>query len=483
MPSPTTKARRRCGFNIPPHHLNPILEISEEVVTFADYSFKFPLPPISTPAAPRSPGVSPLHSASLPLTPTSSDDEFSVPLRYSKKGATIKSLVITKLPRSEARRFPIIDRSDDDEQESDSEWYSREFSKIIDTTPSPTYFPAAHRDSFSVAPPAYHDSISCHPFACRPLPRISIPDDVCSPVPTSLEVDRCPFLSLSLPVSPFFDQEQHQLDEDDNLSFAFVFEDAEDHQRDEKSIQLVTPKRMSSLLPVCTPSPPSPPPSSSPSPLPSLPRTPRPRPLPPLPTSVPLVPLRPRRCSTMTSISSLSFPPSPVLSPESLPTDEFVDDSDGDDERRYGLKSRWSSSTLGEEREHDSSILNASKKLKTYFRGTKRTSSPSSSPSPSPSPATKISIPSPIKFRAKGQKNKKKKAERSRGHGRKGGGLNEEGLVIRPQDSFLPRVEEEETRFRTGLRRSFEVAPVPLSGGGRGLRRKPIPEEMLVRAG
>jgi len=166
------------------------------------------------------------------------------------------------------------------------------------------------------------------------------------------------------------------------------------------------------------------------------------------------------------------------LSPESLPTDEFADDSDGDDERRYGLKSRWSSSTLGEEREHDSSILNASKKLKTYFRGTKRTS-----PSSSPSPVTKISIPSPIKFRAKEQKNNKKKAERSRGHGRKGGGLNEEGLVIRPQDSFLPRVEEEETRFRTGLRRSFEVAPMPSSGGGRGLRRKPIPEEMLVRAG
>ena len=569
MPSPTTKARRRRGFNIPPLHLNPILEISEEMVTFADYSFKFPLPPVSTSVVPRSPRVSPLSSptvlssspvsqdASLPLTPTRSDDD-----EFPKKRAAIKPLVITKLPRSEARRFPVIDRSETyDEEESDSEWYSREFSKIIDTTPSPTYFPAAHRESFSVAPPAHYgyadlgssmfDDVCYHPFANRPLPRMSIPDDVCSPwvdaepSPWSgVCSNRLPFLSLSLPVSPFFDpdvdsveEQEQQLsdlwlggggDEDDRLSFAFVFEDAEDGRRDEKSIQLVSPKRMSSVLPICTPSPPLSPSSSSsplpspssplpsPSPLPLPSRT--PRPLPPLPTSVPLVPLRPQRCSTMTSISSLSFPPSPILSRESLlPIDEFADDGEGDggddDERRYGLKSRWSSSTLGEECEHDSSILNASKKLKTYFRGAKRASSSSpSSSSSSASPATKISIPSPIKFRAKEQnKNKKKKKKKveCRGHGAGGGALNGEGLVIRPQDSFLPRVEEEETRFRTGLGRSCEVASVPApvsvpvpvpccslssssrrrdfldvqeSGGVRGLRRKPIPEEMLVRA-
>lgn len=261
---------------------------------------------------------------------------------------------------------------------------------------------------------------------------MSIPDDVCSPWGDGLWSSLYSAVSTScdpLPVSPRVE------DEDDTLSFAFVFEDAEEGRGAEKSIQLVTPKRMSSLLPVCTPSP-SPSPSPSPTPF-------------SLPASAPLVPLRPPRCSTMTSISSLPFPPCPI-------TDEFAGE-DEDDERRYGLKSRWSSSTLGEEYEA-SSLLNASKKLRTYFRGAKRTT-----PSSSPPATTKISIPipSPIRFRGKGQKENKNKNKKKAARNERQG-----LMIIRPQDSFLPRVEEE-----------LEVS------SGRSLRRKPIPEEMLVRTG
>lgn len=299
---------------------------------------------------------------------------------------------------------------------------------------------------------------------CRPLPRIGIPDDVgsaffwdaddvvvdreLSPVsmssrdsessdkgyksdgdgfPEDVE-ERCSMLPPSFPGSPL-DLEADRLEEqpffDDrkerSLGFGFVFEVADDGQ-DDKLIELVTPRITSPpLVPVCSPSP-----SQS-------------RPL-AANTHPPLPPLHPLRRST--SISSLSYPSSSISSHESLPTEEYGDDYF--DERRLGLKSRWSSSTLGSVREGQEASILKFPNLKMYFRGTTKHAS---------TPSPKLSIPS---FRGKEKKDEKKEKEKEKKKKKKKGrqsqqnrpegailivGLDNETLSIRPEDSFLPNLD------------------------------------------
>ena len=471
MPSPTTKACRRRGFHIPPPDLKTIFEISEERVSFADVSFTFPLPPVlSSSPWPSSPDS---QEANLPLTPTSSDDDEMPP----PSRAAIKPLVINKFQRPET--LPTIDDPSQEPgpHESDSQWYSQQFSKFLtlDTSASSTYLPAAHRDSFYLVPPchppfsssSYVDPSPMPPrlshqcartLPCRPLPRIGIPDDVdsaffwdadevvvdreLSPVsmssrdsessdkgyqsdgdgfPEDVE-ERCSMLPPSFPGSPL-DLEADRLEEqpflhDRNLGFGFVFEDADD-VKDDKLIELVTPPPP--LVPVCSPSP-------------SRSRVPAADTHPPLP------PLHPLRRST--SISSLSYPSSSISSHESLPTEEY--DDDYFDERRLGLKSRWSSSTLGSVRVGQETSILKFPNLKMYFRGTTKHAS---------TPSPKLSIPS---FRGKEKKDEKKEKEKKKKKKKKKGresqqnrpegailivGLDNETLSIRPEDSFLPNLD------------------------------------------
>ncbi|EDQ99058.1 uncharacterized protein LACBIDRAFT_317699 [Laccaria bicolor S238N-H82] len=147
-------------------------------LTFTDVSYKFPHPPIPTPSSLCS-CASPTSSASssdsspcsrfstLPPTPSTSDDEFALPSpRFNPRRAAIKPLVIAKHNGSPSMSpspspfndsecpisatiqnfngtahptFPIKESFyESDEGESDSEWYNKEFSKILTLPSSPT---------------------------------------------------------------------------------------------------------------------------------------------------------------------------------------------------------------------------------------------------------------------------------------------------------------------------------------------------------
>ncbi|PPQ67327.1 hypothetical protein CVT26_007248 [Gymnopilus dilepis] len=164
-------------------------------LTFTDVSFKFPHPPTPSPSSPRyhydrSECASPTSISSLsssprseaggmPLTPSTSDDE-SIPSRtFDPRRAAIQPLVITKHNQrplspfdeitsvspsllqpfetpSEQRSLPIRSplisafmrdeySEDSSDQESDSEWYSREFSKVLSLkSPIPPSFSIQH---------------------------------------------------------------------------------------------------------------------------------------------------------------------------------------------------------------------------------------------------------------------------------------------------------------------------------------------------
>ena len=157
-------------------------------LTFTDVSFEFPHPPIPTPTSLRKYECdSPTSSLSsspasqtegMPLTPSTSDDEFGPPI-LSRRRPVIQPLVITKHnPRpsslfnddcaispsllqpfknateSSAPLSPLspsylpeafFDESDDasdSDPESDSEWYSKELSKVVSLrSPIPPSFP------------------------------------------------------------------------------------------------------------------------------------------------------------------------------------------------------------------------------------------------------------------------------------------------------------------------------------------------------
>jgi len=238
--------------------------------------------------------------------------------------------------------------------------------------------------------------------------------------------ERCSMLPPSFPGSPL-DLEADRLEEqpflhERSLGFSFVLDDANDGQ-DDNLIELVTPP----LVPVCSPSP-------------SRSRVPATNTHPPLP------PLHPLRRST--SISSLSYPSSSISSHESLPTEEY--DDDYFDERRLGLKSRWSSSTLGSVRVGQEASILKFPNLKMYFRGTTKHAS---------TPSPKLSIPS---FRGKEKKDEKKEKEKEKKKKKKKGrqsqqnrpegailivGLDNETLSIRPEDSFLPNLDPPHREF------------------------------------
>lgn len=175
-------------------------------LTFTDVSFKFPHPPIPTPTSLRSCRYAEYDSSSslssspgsqtegMPLTPSTSDDESGPSRTYPRP--VIQPLVITKhnprpsslfdddciisptllqpfktplenLTESAAPLSPLSptylpeefwhesDEASDSEPESDSEWYTREFSKIISLrSPIPPSFPLhtqARPDSMSIS--------------------------------------------------------------------------------------------------------------------------------------------------------------------------------------------------------------------------------------------------------------------------------------------------------------------------------------------
>jgi hypothetical protein len=82
-------------------------------------------------------------------------------------------------------------------------------------------------------------------------------------------------------------------------------------------------------------------------------------------------PPRPRRCSTISNLSSISFPPSPSIPHQDLPAAECVVQDDDFDERKLGLKSKWSSSSISslQEGHMSSPKFPSASKLKMYFQG------------------------------------------------------------------------------------------------------------------
>ena len=237
-------------------------------LTFTELSSKFPKPPV--PSSPTR-SVSSLSSSpcsqsgGLPLTPSTSDDEFSSSSRtFNPRRAAIQPLVIHKHnPRAtspydeisvspsllqpfknsseninEAPLSPLSssflgdDSASDSEPESDSEWYTREFSKIISLrSPLPPSFPQHHSrpDSVSISsdfvissPPGSRRRVSqVLPSTPSPTKRESalldttfprrrnsktrsIPNYPPPPVPTIPAHLRSPSTSTSsLPSSPF----------------------------------------------------------------------------------------------------------------------------------------------------------------------------------------------------------------------------------------------------------------------------------------
>ena len=212
-------------------------------LTFTDTSFLFPHPPILTPTS-RIGSESPTpsmstsdtsttsesQSTSLPTTP-SSDDEFpsyysSAWPSFSARRASIKPLVITKInpptiaedsdrstphlrqpfKNSEELQFlnsssspPSDEHSSDNE--SDSEWYTREFSKILTLSSClPPSFPQQSRPESILVPSATARSpmaaVARYPtaqldpaFPRRRHSRASIPPH---PVPTTSTQTRLP---------------------------------------------------------------------------------------------------------------------------------------------------------------------------------------------------------------------------------------------------------------------------------------------------
>ncbi|KAF7761359.1 hypothetical protein Agabi119p4_9351 [Agaricus bisporus var. burnettii] len=454
--TPTTRAQRRHALNSIPKELKTALEdISEEA--FPHKSLDFPPPLLPTPSSPsKSPCESPplmtsslpsspdSHNAALPLTPSSSVDELPLPspaLKLKRRGA-VKPLVFNKLDRFS---LPV----ESDSEDSDSEWYTREFSTLLSlNSPSqPMPLPAAHRDSIFVAPfdspfsslpgsslglrhgkfsdanastppvPPKFRSAKCTKTLSitaprRPPPRMSIPDDACSafslsyytddildaqpsplgtcspvsarmavredlddavefPGEFDIQVDHPMMLPFSLPGSPIDPEVDIMKGLEDlcmqeasvlplspsmNLGVGFILEEADYGRGAGLNSEIVTPRI------IFTSPPPSPTSHEFCSSLP-----------PSSPAAMPSVspPPRPRRCSTISDLSSISFPPSPCIPLHDLPAEESTHDADFD-ERKFGLKSKWSSSSISslyEEHSFPSSKFPSASKLKMYFQG------------------------------------------------------------------------------------------------------------------
>ncbi|KAF9527637.1 hypothetical protein CPB83DRAFT_855763 [Crepidotus variabilis] len=127
-------------------------------MTFNQVASKFPHPPTpSTADSASDMSSSPGHSAGMPLTPSTSDDEFSLPSpRFNPRRAAIQPLIINKHQLAASQKS--TGEEYDSEPESDSEWYNREFSQLISMSSHiPTSFPVQHPsrpESMLMASPA-----------------------------------------------------------------------------------------------------------------------------------------------------------------------------------------------------------------------------------------------------------------------------------------------------------------------------------------
>ena len=176
-------------------------------LSFVEKSYEFPHPPLPTPSSAKqmssptlsscssmtSPGAS---SSALPATPGSSDDEFAMPA-FQPKYHHVRPLSISK--RDSTRRpAPLRLTTFAESDDSDSEWYSREFQKILNVSPSPSPVKPSRPESTllgaqmplrskrfsrgfpsSQLDPAFPRSLRRAPsMPARPPPRSSIPMDL-----------------------------------------------------------------------------------------------------------------------------------------------------------------------------------------------------------------------------------------------------------------------------------------------------------------
>ncbi|KAK2459920.1 hypothetical protein APHAL10511_008049 [Amanita phalloides] len=144
----------------------------------------------------RSGAISPTPSASSlssssPPTPTSSEDESS-PLIIEPRHASIRPLNITKnnVQKRVSHRITLLE-SEDSEDESDSEWYTQEFSKMI--WPLPPSLPKqqpSRPESLRLEPVMTEEPVTRSPnppkraFSHMPKRSRSIPKAAPPPVPT-----------------------------------------------------------------------------------------------------------------------------------------------------------------------------------------------------------------------------------------------------------------------------------------------------------
>ena len=551
----------------PPTTFDPPPSPDSFKLTFTDLSFKFPHPPIPTPTSLRkydrdSECASPTSSLSscpasqaddMPLTPSTSDDEFG-PSITSRQRPVIQPLVITKHnPRpsspfdddcpispsllqpfknateSSAPLSPLSpsylpqaffdesDEAEDSDTDSDSEWYSKELSKIISLrSPIPQSFPhqsSARPDSIFIpssefpAPVRRRASKPLPPtpssggfpsaqldpaFPCRKTKRRSLPKYPPPPVPSipssfptptssspsSSSFTRRPPRS-SIPVDCVYDLiDFEDIKQDDSSAFSFSIYDVylgdeplacpqEQDPIDNVSFDLDS----SMMLPLSLPTTPfdleadiaqgleqlrnSPVESQRPDfVIPEI-REPEPKEQP--------------QQQVVDDIFSPTFP-SDTTSPTS-PSYPYITSEE------KVLKSRWSTSSLGSVREEQQESRGASSKLRLYFsplknhkQGLKKSSSTTSSPSPLPSPSRSFSHKTPASpsrslTRAHIRGNSDVMVI---GYGNNNGHGNG---VVRRRGSVTNSVSD------AGSEESSS------STSSSGLRRKPIPVEMFLRSG
>lgn len=192
-------------------------------LTFNDLC-KFPCPPLTSPRNPITPILSAsdlssspgAHSTCVPLTPSTSDDEFALPSpRFNPRRAAMQPLggkgnTFTPYLRP-SKKSSRSWEDNDSEHESDSEWYNHEFSQLLSLrSPVSTSFPQQPRpDSMSIPSdlvisptPAYKrrvsGSFSSKTDTVHPRPRnsktrsVMIPKYPPPPVPSVPEHLRSP---------------------------------------------------------------------------------------------------------------------------------------------------------------------------------------------------------------------------------------------------------------------------------------------------
>ncbi|KAG5641885.1 hypothetical protein DXG03_004006 [Asterophora parasitica] len=563
----------------PPMSSTPSPEPSPDPFSlkFPDGSLRFPHPPIPTPSSnitfdgyrcgseSPTPSMSSCSSTSpesrstgLPTTPSSSDDEFpsyySLPLpSFNPRRVSIKPLVITKHNHSSTpddslpsissllesskngqvipSPFSLEDHSD---SEDDSEWYNREFSKILTLCSPPSNFSQKSRPDSVCFPASSVPSPTPTPtspvqgfpstqldpaFPRRRRSRISIPKYPPPPVPlvpthlrsppTAPSRPRSNMLTVtppirrppprsSIPADCVLVDEAFSFSDDSGSAFSFSLYESPSTS----SLPAESPKSCYSQQSFQSPQP-SPFPSSFPSTPSSFPSSANEEfdfPVDEiefdmdidssmmLPLSLPSSPmdLEADITSGLEQLRNMPQPPQfksfvGVSDADLFTTGEASSSTEprtsaGDEDSRE-LRSRWSSSTLGSIREEHARRsglgLAASAKLRAYFGG---------------------SAPSP----------KSPKAMRASASSRRSGSVSGAGSAIplTPLTPTSPAMRFRHARresdvmamgygYQQPLRRRGSLSPSvsdagseesASSSGSSGLRRKPIPVEMFLRS-